>query len=123
LRLSSKACGMYRPSEKAHRINRTGDTIGVLHFPLKRWWGRLFRSNVPIRSIVLAVVLSIGGGVLFALSLLSVWQTGQLFTDHHFVLLMLTFLMLVPGLYHVYLAANAFFGYPGFSYDDIPSFE
>lgn len=81
------------------------------------------KSPVPVRSIALALVLSLAGVSLFTYSLVSVWQTGQLFTDHHYVLITLTFLMLVPGLYHVYLAMNAYFGFPGYSYEDIPTFD
>ena len=45
------------------------------------------------------------------------------YADRTWPLILLGLLMFIPGAYHVRVAYMAYFGYEGFSFDDIPSFD
>lgn len=80
--------------------------------------------RVPIKAIMLASFLFLAGfsAITFgSLSLLGyldrIPDTGPI------VMLVLGFLMFIPGCYHVMIAYYAFQEEPGYSFDDIPDFN
>mmetsp|Transcript_29704 Transcript_29704/g.64863 ORF Transcript_29704/g.64863 Transcript_29704/m.64863 type:complete len:116 (+) Transcript_29704:226-573(+) len=77
------------------------------------------RRRIPWKGIALAVVLLLAG----ALSILfgSIFLYSDVTADRHgFALLILGFLMFVPGAYHTVIAYKAFMGRPGFSFSALP---
>lgn len=81
-------------------------------------------AQVPIKAIMLASFLFLAGfsAITFgSLSLLGyldrIPDTGPV------VMLVLGFLMFIPGCYHVLIAYYAFQEEPGYSFDDIPDFN
>lgn len=45
------------------------------------------------------------------------------FADRVWPMVIMGFLMFIPGAYHVRIAYYAYKGIPGYSFDDIPEFE
>lgn len=45
------------------------------------------------------------------------------FADRVWPMIIMGFLMFIPGAYHVRIAFYAYKGLPGYSFDDIPEFE
>jgi len=81
-------------------------------------------SKVPYKAIGLAVILFVAGSVLIILgSLLLSGHIDAKYADRTWPLLILGFIMFIPGSYHVRLAYYAWKGYDGYSFDDIPEYE
>lgn len=80
--------------------------------------------KVPWKAISLATILFIGGMSAITMSILTYGQQSIPSSDDGpLVLMVLGFLMFIPGFYHVRIAYYAFKEYPGYSYDDIPDFD
>jgi len=82
-------------------------------------------SKVPWKAILLATLLFLLGSVLLAAGCLI--HTGHMDNDKYgdrlWSLIILGSLMFIPGVYHLHIAVKAFFGYHGYSFDQIPTVD
>ncbi|KAE8737877.1 hypothetical protein FOCC_FOCC016657 [Frankliniella occidentalis] len=80
--------------------------------------------KIPWSAVLFASVLSIGGAVLLGTAILLL--TGYIdpkYVDRTWPMLVLGFIMFIPGVYHLRIAVYAFLNHPGYSFDDIPDFD
>ncbi|KAK3921832.1 Transmembrane protein 230 [Frankliniella fusca] len=80
--------------------------------------------KIPWSAVLFASVLSLGGAVLLgtAILLLSGYIDPK-YVDRTWPMLVLGFIMFIPGVYHLRIALYAFLNRPGYSFDDIPDFD
>jgi len=85
----------------------------------------VFRRPIPWKAIILALFLFIIGSAIIIMSCLIF--TGFIVnikpTDGLLVLLLLGFVMFIPGFYHCRIAYYAYHKYPGFAFEEIPDFD
>lgn len=100
-----------------HRLNKTDDKFVESQFQKPQ-------PKVPYRGIIFAALLLLMGTVLIIVAF------GLLFglinannADAAWPLLILGFLIFIPGLYHVRIAYFAYRGYHGYDFDDVPDFD
>mmetsp|Transcript_34411 Transcript_34411/g.57780 ORF Transcript_34411/g.57780 Transcript_34411/m.57780 type:complete len:114 (-) Transcript_34411:647-988(-) len=77
------------------------------------------RRRIPWKGIALAVVLLIAGAISILFGIIFLY-TDFTADRHGFALLVLGFLMFVPGAYHTVIAYKAFMGRPGFTFSALP---
>jgi len=82
------------------------------------------KVEVPVKSIAISCVLTFVGLCLVVVGALLV--SGRIDTAHRdstWPVLILGLITLVPGFYHLRIAVYTYLNYPGFSYEDIPTFN
>ena len=81
-------------------------------------------KKFPLKAISFAIFLFIFGSILIVFSILNLIGhiTSESF-NRYIVLLILGFIMFIPGFYHVSIAYLAFKKFPGFSFNDIIDFD
>lgn len=80
--------------------------------------------KIPWSAVVFATVLCVGGAFLLATAiLLLAGYIDPKYVDRTWPMLVLGFIMFVPGVYHLRIAIYAFLNKPGYSFDDIPDFD
>ena len=81
-------------------------------------------NNPPLKSILLATVLTIAGIIMLILGIMLL--TGYIETEHWdrgYPLVVLGLVTFAPGSYVMTLTYCAFRGYPGYSYSMIPDYD
>uniref|UniRef100_A0A0A9X246 Transmembrane protein 230 n=1 Tax=Lygus hesperus TaxID=30085 RepID=A0A0A9X246_LYGHE len=81
--------------------------------------------RIPWKAIIFAFILFIvGSGLLIMALLISAGLMENVkYEDRSLSLMILGFLMFLPGAYHVRIAYHALRGHPSYSFDDIPEFQ
>lgn len=79
------------------------------------------RRRVPWKAVLLAVGLFALGSAMLALSAMLLRRSPV--PDNAYPLLTLGLLTFVPGFYATRIAVWSYFGYPDFSFDDLPGFD
>ncbi|KAF6199175.1 hypothetical protein GE061_007200 [Apolygus lucorum] len=81
--------------------------------------------RIPWKAIIFAFILLIfGSGLLIMALLISAGlMDNEKYEDRSLSLMILGFLMFLPGAYHVRIAYHALRGHPSYSFDDIPEFQ
>ncbi|XP_043197914.1 transmembrane protein 230-like [Amphibalanus amphitrite] len=102
-----------------HRLTQIGDG----EFSDQQYM--VVRKPIPWKSIFLASFLFAIGTTLLVMGslLVSGFLIDERYADRTWPLILLGLIMFIPGAYHVRVAYMAYFGYDGFSFDDIPSFD
>ncbi|XP_034234981.1 transmembrane protein 230 isoform X2 [Thrips palmi] len=81
-------------------------------------------TRVPWSAVVFAGILCLGGAfLLITAMLLLIGYIDPQYVDRTWPMLVLGFIMFVPGVYHMRIALYAFMDRPGYSFDDIPDFD
>lgn len=82
------------------------------------------KAPIPWKAIMLSIFLFMAGILAIGVSVLNITGHVQIEpTESAWVLMVLGFIMFIPGVYHVRLAFYAYMEYDGYSLDDIPSFD
>lgn len=105
-----------------HKLARSFDSgEGEVYSPLQF---KKSEPKVPVRSIVISCILFLIGSILITIgALLLSGHIDTKYSDRTWPVLVLGCITFIPGAYHFRIAVWAYFKYPGYSFDDIPSYN
>ncbi|XP_003742753.1 transmembrane protein 230 [Galendromus occidentalis] len=113
---TSAASKAFSP-EKTYRRLRNDDFVPE-QFDMPK------HTKVPYKSIFSAVLLFIGGSILLSVAIsINLSLLPAAFHESMWGLYTLGGLLFIPGCFYTYIAYQAYYGVPGFSYSDIPNVE